>query len=367
MNLIRQNTQLSTHVEADMDHYRRLKQELEAKADRIRKHALIDAETLSQRDYRIKLPELQLRVEELRQEYRQLRADIDLALNAKSAGLIGNHEAKEFSQHLNELGIKLGDLKKKISEHPANERERATPLNGYEKLLLLAPFILLGLDMLFEAPALRILGGSGLLAYGTALLLNGCKYYFSKFLNKRIKTSDNSRIQLFWVLVGAAVFGGVAIILGISRHAYLQMQDGGSLYGPLVLAALSFFFSMAAWVSEFLAEDVREKKDRVADINRVFVEYDALQKDREELEEKIRTTKNERSGRLGSRLITMDNARSLEQYLDDHFRSTANKWQVVYHSRRTDQREGDDVFITDISPLNAEFIDRKGHIQNSQS
>ena len=367
MTLIRQNTQLSTHADSDMDHYKRLKQELEAKADRLRKQALIDAETLSQREYRLKLPELQLRVEELRQEYRQLRADIDLALNQKSQGLIGNHEAKEFGQQLNELGIKLGDLKKKISEHPANEKERPTLLNGYEKVLLLAPFILLGLDMLFEAPALRILGGSGLLAYGTALLLNGCKYFFAKFLNRRIKTSNDRRKTIFWVAVGAGVFAAVAMILGMSRHAYLQMQDGGSIYGPLVLATLSFFFSMAAWVSEYLAEDVRDKKARITEENKVFKEYDALQDEQLQLEEKIRATKDERSGRLGSRLITMDNARSLEQFIDDHYQGTVNKFQTVYHSRRTDQRDGDEVFITDIPPLNAEFIDRKTQIKRKES
>jgi len=347
-----QSTDISSQVTEDVSHYSYLKKVLEEKAERLRKNALIDAQTLSQREYRLRLPELQIRVEELRQEYRQLRVEVDLALNPKSQGILGNHEAKEFTQQLNELALKLGDIRKEIEAHAAQKLERPTPLSGYEKAVLVAPFILLGLDVLFEAPALRILGSSGLLAYTTALLLNGGKYAFSKFLNRRIRVATTQRGRTMWFVTGAVTFGMIALILGISRHAYLEMQDGGSVYGPVILTVLSFFVSMTAWIAEWFAEETRQKKTRITEEDKVFVEFDRLEGQKVEIENAIGHIKRERSGQLGGRLVSMDNARSLEQYLEDHYKGTVNKFQTEYHARRTDHREhGDGVFITTIPPL----------------
>lgn len=368
MERTQQNTGISTQVSEDLSHFTHLKKELEAKAEGLRKNALIDAQTLSQREYRLRLPELQIRVEELRQEYRQLRVDVDLALNPKSQIMLGSGEAKEFSQQLNELAIKLGDIRKEIEGHAANKLERPTPLSGYEKLLLAAPFILLGLDVLFEAPALRILGGSGLFAYTSAILLNGGKYALAKFLNRRIRVSSTQGERIMWFALGTASFLVVAFILGISRHAYLALQEGGSTYGPIILTVLSFFISMTAWILDWFAEEVRQKKMRISEENRAFVALDELRDKKAEIENSIKSIKDERSNRLGSRLISMDNARALEQYLEDHYRGTVNKFQTEYQARRTDHKEnGDAVFLTNIPPLGDVASSHYNNLNSNQS
>lgn len=349
-----QNTPRSTEISTASNHCRILKQELEAKADRLRKDALIDAETLSQTEHQMTLQELKVRSEEFRQQYRQLRVSIEIALNPKTQGHLGNDDALDYAHQLDELSMKVGEVRKEIEAHPAKNLERPTLLTTYERVLLVAPFIILGLDLLFEAPALRILGGSGLLAYGTAILLNGCKYFFSKFLNNRIRQAETKRERTTWFAIGLIAFGAVALMLGVSRHAYLQMQDGGSLYGPVILAALSFFFSVAAWIAEYFGEDVREKQALITEQSKAFLELDALENEKRNTENRIQQVKNERSERLGSRLITMDNARSLEQFLEDHYRGTVSKFQTVYHSRSNYRNNKAPVFLTDVPALSDE-------------
>ncbi|MCF8276182.1 MAG: hypothetical protein K9J17_05550 [Flavobacteriales bacterium] len=367
MTAIQQNTGLSTTTMPDMAGYLNLKGELETKANRIRSASEIDAQIRSQREEPLTIPEFKVNIEDLRQQYRELLPDIDIALNPRSQGLLGNHEAKQFTQQLNELRLDLGEVQKEVAAHPANGIPRPTPLSTYEQVLLKAPFILLGLDVLFEAPALRAAGGSGLISYFWAALLNGGKYFLSKFLNKRIRNATTKQEKWAWVSVGLFTYGVVAAFLGFSRHAYLQAQDGGSLYGPIILAFLSFFFSLTAWVAEFLAEEVRAKQMQLTEENKVFVQFDELEAKKKDIISEIKAVENERSNRLGSRLISMDNARSLQKYLADHYKGTVNKYQSIYNSRRPHGSQGSGVFVTDIPPLHDEFENKNNNIKEPRS
>ena len=360
---VKQNTGLSVTTMPDMAGYLKLKEELENKAKKIRSASEIDAQTRSQREEALSIPEFKVNIEDLRQQYREVLPDIDIALNPRSQGMLGQDESKKFTQHLNELRIELGEVQKEIATHPANGIPRPTPLSVYEKALLKAPFILLGLDVLFEAPALRAAGGSGLISYFWAALLNGGKYYLSKFLNKRIRNANTRQEKWAWVFVGLFTFGVVAAFLGFSRHAYLQAQDGGSLYGPIILAFLSFFFSLTAWIAEFLAEEVRNKQMRLQEENKVFIQFDEMEAKKEDIIVDIKAVETERSNRLGSRLISMDNARSLQKYLADHYKGTVNKYQSIYNSRRPHGSQGTGVFVTDIPPLHDEFENENNNIK----
>lgn len=351
------NTQKMTRQDdGSVDQCQHLKRELESKADQVRENALIDADTLGQMPYRITPNEVKLRIEECRYGYRQLAVEVGITLTPNSQGILGNHEAKEFNDQLNGLAIKEGDIRKKIHGHPANRLERPTPLSTEERMTLVAPFVLVLLDILFEAPALGMMIGAGVLSYLCAFALNAGKYYFCKFLNRRIKEGDTFKRKLPWIALGLTVFGTIAVYLGSVRYGYLETQGVVVSYGPGVLAMLSFFVSCGIWIAEYFASEVQEKQFRIVEENKTFRAYDDLVAKKDGVDDEIQQVKSNRSARLGGRLITMDCAQSLRQFLEDHYKMTANKFQTVYYSRRPDRNSGEETFImVDIPSLYDEF------------
>lgn len=352
----------------DFSFFLSLKKEVEAKADQLRRNTLIDAETLSHRGYQLSLPELHLRAGELREEYRVVSCEIEVSLNPESQPHLGGHDAAEYGRSLHTLGLQLGDARKAIEAHPATGGERPTPLTTYERAVLKSPALILLLDVFFEAPALRLFVGSGLIAHGIALLINVCKYFLGKYLLERIRHSDTEIARKVWIALGIITYAGVALLLGFARHAYLELQDGGSPYGPIPLATLSFVISIAAWLAEYYAEGVRAKQSQIAEMSKTFDELGELEERKEAIEIAIEDMKKDKTQRLSTRLITMENAKSLHQYLEDHYRGTFLKFQSTYHSRRTDRHaDTAPVFVTDIPPLHdAEYSDGSTHIPHYQ-
>ena len=340
MTRLKSNTNSSLQIAKD--EFTEVKNTLLAAAYKIRRNALDEVELLAKREYRLKGEELKERVNGIKLKYNELQGEIDLALNPESQGVLGRYETSEFRKRINDLVITLGEARKKLQTFSTVVIRKPIGLSFYEKCVMSAPFALLLLDSVFEAPAIRYVVGSMLFSIPTAIAFNLLKYFVAKFLNLKIAKTSNRQTKVVLVFTGVAVFLGIAVVMGYLRQGYLEAQEIETMYGPFALGFLSCVLGIAAWITEYFAAPIREHKKDIQKQQTRYDEYAEKLKVVKDIEAEIEQVKAERGGVLGGRIITIENARTLQKMLNKHFLATVNEYQVQFRSHRT----ADDGFET---------------------
>lgn len=347
------NTQ-NTSLQTVQNRFNEVKRTLQDAAEGIRKAALNDIQLLAQREYRLKGDEMLERIKGIRLKYHGLNTDINMALNPESQKALGSHENAEFKKRLNALVLKLSEAKRALQAFPESGVKKPIGLSRYEKFIKYAPFFLLTLDSVFEAPALRLLVGAMIFSIPSAIALNFLKYFIAKFLNRQIEKATSRQVRILIVCIGLAIFAALAIVMGHMRQGYLEAQGITSSYGPFALGFLSFMLGTGAWIIEYFAHPIREREKDIRKEQTVYDDYAEKLQAVRDIETSIDGLKGEKSNVLGGRIITMENAANLKRFLRSHYEGTVREIQVEYRSCRTEDDGFQTPFITDIPPFEDE-------------
>ena len=324
--------------------------ELLHEADAERDKATQDALLQSESSTALSMPEVRLKLEGLRFDYREVGQLIFTWLKPGDSGSLSQIKTDTYEKEERETRSELEGVKSRLQNDPMINKVIPQGIGFAKRLLVYLSVLLVVSETLFDSQAFSSMKIWYVAAVLIALGFNAVKLVVIYLLTRLLQNMSNPWMK---VLVVSGTLVSVTLVLVMVAQLRMQtLKQAGVIeeLGVLTFMVISLVFFIGMWGAHVLAEPYRDELRKSRQLKHDYRQHREMRKKKERLESRLRELQNLKLQVNMSGALDKSEAKSLLSTLENHYRATWNNWLALYMKGRRTKGETIDDRLGEIVP-----------------